>query len=85
MQAVKPVMDRLGGRIQDAWLSFGGDYDVLAILEVPDHVSAAALYQAVAAGGAVRAIKITPLVTWEEGMEAGRRARQLPYRPPSAS
>ena len=37
-----------------------------------------------AAGGAVRAVKTTPLMTTEEAMEAMRKASGVGYRPPSS-
>src|SRR5260370_32116144 len=38
MEAVKPVVQRLGGSVVDGWLTFG-DYDVLVICQLPDNVS----------------------------------------------
>ncbi len=81
MEAVRPVVERLGGRMEGAWLSFG-DYDLVAICQMPDNVTAAAFSIAAASGGALRAIKTTPLMTSEEGVEAMRRAAGAGYRPP---
>ena len=39
--AVTPAVERLGGKIVVVWVSFG-DYDVVAICDMPDNVSAAA-------------------------------------------
>jgi hypothetical protein len=50
---------------------------------MPDNVSAAGVSIAAAAGGAVKAIKTTPLMTVQESMEAMRKAGQAGYRPPS--
>lgn len=83
LEAVQPVAQRLGGSLVDAWLAFG-EYDVIAILKMPDNVSAAAFSLAASAGGAVKAIKTTPLLTIEEGMEAMRKAGPAGYRPPSS-
>ncbi len=71
-----------GGRLESAYYAFG-DYDVVAIVEVPDNVSAAAFSLALNAGGALKAAKTTPLMTVEEGMEAMRKAGGTGYRPPS--
>jgi uncharacterized protein with GYD domain len=38
---IRPVIERLGGRLESAYLSFG-DYDVVVIAEMPDSISAAA-------------------------------------------
>ena len=81
LEAITPVIERLGGRIQAGWLSFG-EYDVLLICEMPDGISAAALSMAVSAGGAVKAVKTTPLLSIEDGVEALRRAGQAEYAPP---
>jgi uncharacterized protein with GYD domain len=81
LEAVRPVVTQLGGSL-DQWLSFG-DYDVVALLEVPDNESAAAFSMAVSAGGAVRAVKTTPLMTFEEGIAAMEKARASGYNPPT--
>jgi hypothetical protein len=49
------------------------NYDLVGILNLPDNVSAAAFSLAVSAGAAVKAIKTTPLMTLEEGIQAWRR------------
>jgi uncharacterized protein with GYD domain len=79
--AVRPVVEKLGGKIQHGWLAFG-DYDLVAVVEMPGNVEAAAFSLAAAAGGAVRAIKTTPLLTTAEGIEAMKKAAAAGYRPP---
>ena len=78
--AIEPAVQKLGGRIERFWLSFG-DYDVVGVVEMPDSVSAAAFSMAIAAGGACRDVKTTPLLTTEEGLEAMRRAASSGYKP----
>jgi uncharacterized protein with GYD domain len=75
MEAVKPVVQRLGGSIVDGWLTFG-EYDVLVICQLPDNVSATALSMAISAGGAVKSVKSTPLVTFDEGSRLLKRPRR---------
>ncbi len=82
IEAARAAVERLGGTIQGAWLAFG-EYDVVAIFQVPDNVSAAAISIAYSAGGSVKAIKTTPLMTWEEGVEAMMKAGGMGYRPPA--
>jgi hypothetical protein len=55
-------------------------------MEAPDNVSAAGLSMAVSAGGAVQAIKTTPLMTTDEGIQAMRQGAEAAavYRPPAA-
>ncbi len=81
MEVIRPVIERLGGRLESAHLSFG-DYDVVVIAEMPDHVSASAFSLAASAGGGVKAVKTTPLMTVEEGIEAMKKAAGAGYRPP---
>jgi uncharacterized protein with GYD domain len=81
-EAVRPVIEGLGGRLHGAWFAFG-DYDIIAIVEMPDNTNAAAFSLAASAGGSVRALKTTPLMTTEEGIEAMRRAAGSSYRAPS--
>ena len=82
LEAVGPVVERLGGKLLSFYMAFG-DYDIVGVAEMPDNVSAAAFSMAVSAGGAVRAVKTTPLMTVQEGIEAFRKAGQAGYRPPA--
>jgi len=81
LEALRPVIERLGGSIVNGWLSFG-EYDALVICQLPDNVSAAALSVAISAGGAVKALKMMPLITFEEGLQALRKAKESEYEPP---
>jgi uncharacterized protein with GYD domain len=80
-ESVQLAVEQLGGSVHSTWLAFG-EYDVISIFELPDNVRAAAISMAISAGGAVKAIKTTPLMTWEEGVEAMREAAQAAYQPP---
>jgi uncharacterized protein with GYD domain len=82
-EAVRPAIEKLGGQIESTYFTFG-EYDLLLILRMPDNVSAAAFSLAVAAGGAFKAHKTTPLMTPEEGLEALRKAGDTGYRPPGS-
>ena len=79
LDALRPVFEKLGGRIVNAYFAFG-DYDVVLISEFPDNVSAAALAIAAAAGGSVKTIKTTPLMDAAQGVEAMRKAASSGYR-----
>ena len=81
IEVIRPVIERLGGRLESAYFSFG-DYDVVVIAEMPDASSAAAFSLAASAGGALKAVKTTPLLTFDEGLEAMRKAAGAGYRPP---
>lgn len=82
LDALKPVLEKLGGRIVNAYFAFG-DYDVVLIADFPDSVSAAALAIAASAGGAVKTIKTTPLLDAAQGVEAMRKAASSGYRAPT--
>jgi len=81
LEAVRPVIERLGGSIVNGWLSFG-EYDVLIVCQLPDNISAAALSMAISAGGAIKAVKTVPLITFEEGLQALQKAKDAEYSPP---
>jgi uncharacterized protein with GYD domain len=80
IEAVRPVVEKLGGKIESAWFSFG-DYDIVVITEMPDNVSAAAISMAFAAGGACKSVQTTPLISTEEAIQALKKARDCGYRP----
>src|SRR5712691_10584320 len=81
IEVVRPALERLGGRFECVYYAFG-EYDLVAIIEMPDNVSMAAIALAVSAGGAMKASKTTPLMTIEEGIEAMRKASGTGYRAP---
>jgi uncharacterized protein with GYD domain len=84
LDAVRPVVEKLGGKILQGWFAFG-DYDLIAIVEMPSNVEAAAFSLAASAGGAVRAIKTTPLMSAAEGVEALKKAAKSGYKAPGKS
>jgi uncharacterized protein with GYD domain len=78
---VRPVVEKLGGKIAQGWFAFG-DYDLVAIIDMPSNVEAAAFSLAASAGGGVRAIKTTPLLSTAEGIEALKKAGKSGYQAP---
>jgi uncharacterized protein with GYD domain len=80
-QRIDAMMNKLGGEVIGIWYAFG-EYDLVAVIEMPDNTSDAAAAIAIAAGGAVRAAKTTPLITIEEGLDALRAAAKSLYLPP---
>ena len=83
IEAIKPVIQRLGGRVVNGYLSFG-DYDIVAIVELPDTVTAAAFSMASSGGGAIRVRKTTPLLTPAEAKQAMQIAGGTSYPVPHA-
>jgi uncharacterized protein with GYD domain len=84
IEAVRPAVEKLGGRIESAWFSFG-DYDIVVITEMPDNVSAAAIAMAFAAGGACKSVQTTPLISADEAIQALKKARDCGYHPASVA
>ena len=83
MEALRPVVEKLGGEII-AWYYAFGDYDVVVLFDVPSNVNAAAFSMAIAGSGAVRDFKTTILMTPDEGFVALLLAQGAGYRPPGA-
>jgi uncharacterized protein with GYD domain len=84
IEAVRPAIEKLGGKIESAWFAFG-DYDIVVITDLPDNVSAAAIAIAFAAGGACKSVHTTPLISTEEAIQAIRKAGECGYRPATAT
>ena len=81
VEAIRPTIEKLGGKLESGYLTFG-EYDIVGIAQFPDNQSAATFSMAASAGGSVKALRTTPLMTIEEGMEAMRKAASVGYRPP---
>jgi uncharacterized protein with GYD domain len=82
-EAVRKPIEKLGGKVIGFWLSFG-EFDTVGIVEMPDHISAAAFALAVAAGGSVKAQRTTPLLSTEDGQAALKKAATSGYKPIAA-
>ena len=82
LQVAQPAVESAGGKLIAGGFSFG-DYDVVALYEAPDDISAAGFAAAIAAGGAVRAAKTTKLLTGQEWIAALQKAQGIApqYRP----
>ena len=81
-EAVRPVIEKLGGKIVHGWFAFG-DYDIVCVMEMPTSVDAAAFSLAAAAGGAFRSIKTTPLLSMAEAIDAMKKAAKSGYKAPT--
>jgi uncharacterized protein with GYD domain len=80
---VAKAMKGLGGKLTGSWLSFG-DYEIVMIMEMPDNVSAVAMAATAAAGGSLKSIKTTPLMSTEDAMAALKKAATSSYKPVGA-
>ena len=84
LDALRPAVEKLGGRIINAFYAFG-EYDVVVISEMPDEISAAALAIAAAAGGSLRTTRTTQLITAAEGVEILKKAATCGYKTVTAT
>lgn len=78
-EAVRAPIEKLGGRIHTAFFAFG-ESDIISIIEMPNNVNAAAIAIAFAAGGTLKSVKTTPLMTAAEALEAIKKAGTSGYK-----
>ena len=78
----KQLADSVGAKILGGGYSYG-EYDVSVIVEAADDVTMAAVALAIAAGGAVKAAKTTPLLNGAQWVAALKKAPAVSaqYRP----
>jgi uncharacterized protein with GYD domain len=76
---VRELLQRLGGRLIGFYYCFG-EYDVVALGELPDDSAATASALAGISAGYFKAFKTTKLFTVEETMEAMRKAESLTFQ-----
>ena len=74
-ERLTPLVESLGGTLEHVFYAFG-DYDIILICEMPSDDAAAAFSLAAAAGGSVKALKTTPLLSVNEGISAMKKASQ---------
>jgi uncharacterized protein with GYD domain len=80
-EIVRKAVESAGGKLHSFFLAFG-EYDVVAIVELPDNQSAAALGLGLVSGGALSRHHTTVLMSPAEAAEAMRKAQTLTYTPP---
>lgn len=69
----KQLVDAVGAHIVGGGYSFG-EYDISIIVDAADDVTMAAVALAIAAGGAVKAAKTTPLLSGPQWVAALKKA-----------
>jgi uncharacterized protein with GYD domain len=80
VEVVKPALEALGGKLVAYGYPFG-EYDALVLYEAADDTTAASAAIAVGAGGAVKAVKTTRLLSGQEWIESLQKAQGSLYRP----
>ena len=83
LDRIQPLLKSLKGRVDSCFYAFG-DYDLVLIADFPGPEEAASFSLAATAGGSVKTIKTTPLLTVDQGISAMRRAEEAgkQYVPP---
>jgi uncharacterized protein with GYD domain len=79
LEAVRAPIEKLRGKLHASFFA-SGDFDVLAITEMLDTISAAAISMAFAGGGAISKINTTALLTAAQALEASRKAGSSGYK-----
>jgi uncharacterized protein with GYD domain len=82
--AVASAIEQLGGRLHHAWITLG-EFDAFMIVELPDTIAANALFNVFKAGEGVVKVRLRPVITLDDHMEALRRASQVVYTPPQGA
>jgi len=77
---IKRAVESLGGKLIGAWMAFG-DYDVVVIADFANNINAAALALAITAGGSLKSVKTTPLLSLNDSRAALRKAGKVGYKP----
>jgi uncharacterized protein with GYD domain len=79
----RELVQKLGGKLLGLYYSLG-EYDGMALFEMPDDISASAVGMAVKASGHMQVNNITRLFTMDEALEAMRKAGSSPYSLPAS-
>ena len=82
--AVSSVVEANGGKLIGCWMAFG-EYDLIAIADMPDDEAMAGVSLAVSAVGTALSSKTTKLLTMDQAVEAMKNAQGVvkSYSPPS--
>ena len=86
LERIQPLLRECNGRVDSCFYAFG-DYDLIIIGDFPSAEEAAAFSLAASAGGSLKSMKTTPLLTVDQGISAMRRAHEAGkhYVPPVSS
>src|SRR5271154_5401275 len=78
----RQACEAVGGKMVGAWYCFG-DFDFILIADVANSESMTAISLAVAAGGAIKNSRTTPLMTGAQAVEAMKKIADVAkvYRP----
>jgi uncharacterized protein with GYD domain len=83
IEKVRPAVEKMGGRLDHGWLCWG-EFDLVAIFDMPDEETMAGAAMGFAAGGSIKSMRTTPLMSMAQGMKAMEKAGGMAYRPPGS-
>ena len=78
---VKANMEKLGGRLLGMYYSFG-EFDGMAVVELPDSVAAMAYVVAAIGTGILKATRTTQLFSIAESIQGMKKASAVKLAPP---
>lgn len=79
--AARQYIEAVGGKLHGFWYAFG-EYDSYIVWEAPDNISLAATALAINAGGALKNLETTVLLSVEDTLAALSKASSIKYRRP---
>ena len=74
------MVNSMGGSFVGSWPS-PGPYDSTAVIEMPNDISMEAFKMVVMAGGGLTRFDLTPLMSFEDGVQAMQLAQEVRYAP----
>ena len=80
-EPIRTIFEAAGGKLEHYFVSIS-ENTVFLVADFPDQESCAAVSWAIFAGGALSAIKVTPIVTATEAVDLMKKAASVAYRPP---
>lgn len=80
---ITPMIEACGGSLQFLYYAFG-EVEVVGVAEFPSPEDATAFGRVIGASGATRMLRVTPLLTVDQGLASLRRAGKIRsmYAPP---
>jgi uncharacterized protein with GYD domain len=83
LERISPLLKACNGRVDSCFYAFG-EYDLVLIADFPSAEEAASFSLAATAGGSLKSITTTPLLTVDQGIAAMHRAAEAgkEYVPP---
>jgi uncharacterized protein with GYD domain len=75
LERIQPLLEGCHATLNGVFYAFG-EYDLVGLIEFPGEEEAAAFSLAVSAGGSVKSMKTTPLLTIEQGLSAMHMAQE---------